>query len=87
MSGIQLSSSFGSRSARTWGGVLVFLKDPDAIPSVLAIYVRAQFIPRTRGPHENVKGEGEPLCKPRKAYIIYLWVVLHLTDQQPVPVY
>ena len=68
-------------------GVWVLLEDTDAIPPVLAAEVQAQDITCSRGTQEIGKGAGAPLCQPWKYHIVYLRVVLRLTDLQPYPVY
>ena len=65
----------------------MFLDDPDDIPLVLSVEVLVQGIPRARGPWATGKGEGAPLCRLWEAHILYLQVMLHMTDRHSVPVY
>ena len=67
--------------------VWVLLEDSDSTPLVLDVEVRAQAIPCERGTQETRKWAGVPICRPWKAHIIYLRVVLRMTDRQLVPVY
>ena len=68
-------------------GVWVFLEDPDSTPPVLAFKLQSQAIPIERGSCSTEKGAGATLCQPRKSHILYLRVVLRLTERQPVTVY
>ena len=67
--------------------VRVFIWDNDAIPPVPTDKMRAQAIPRVGGTCTTGKGAGAPLFCPREAHVIYLWVVLRMTDRKPVTVY
>ena len=58
----------------------MFLKDPDAIPPVLAIEVKSKAIPHARGPRIIEKEEGALLCQKQEAHIIDLRVEFCLTE-------
>ena len=62
--------------------VRVFLEDPNAIPPVLAVGMQAQDIQSAREPRATRKGAWAPLFRPRKYHIVYLRLVLRLTDGQ-----
>ena len=56
-------------------------------PPVLAVKVKAQSIPREIVPQTTREGAGAPLFFSRESHIIYLRVVLRLTDRQTITVY
>ena len=64
----------------------MILQDPDPIPPVLPVEVRAQSIPRVLGTQASGEWAGASLCLPWEAHIIYLGLVYHLADHQPTPV-
>ena len=68
-------------------GFWVFLKDIYAVPPVLSVKLQLQSIPHLGGPWVTRKLTGALPCRPRKDHIVDLWVVFHMTDQKPVPVY
>ena len=67
-------------------GVGVILQDPDPIPPMLPVEVRAQAIPRAGGSQSSREGARALLCCPRKAHVLHLGLVYCLTDQQPTSV-
>ena len=77
----------GSRSAPTWGGSLGVPTVSCDYPPVMAAKVQVQSIPSARGTCTPGEDAGAPLFCPQEAHIIFLQVVLCLTDLQPVPVY
>ena len=65
----------------------MLLQDPYNAPPVMAAEMIAKEIPGEKGPWASGKWAGVPFCNPWEAHIINLWMMIRLTDRQPVPVY
>ena len=68
-------------------GVGVILQDPDPIPPVMPIEVRAQAVPRTGGYQASGEGARALLCHTRKAHFVQLGLVYCLADRHLNPIY
>ena len=64
----------------------VLLQDPDPIPPVMPVEVRAQAVPRAGGSRASGEGARALLCHPRKAHVVHLGLVYCLAERQPNPV-
>ena len=63
----------------------MLLQDPDTIPPVLPVEVKAQAIPNVGVPLAAREGAGESLRCPQEAHIVHMGLVFCLADWQPDP--
>ena len=67
-------------------GIGVFLQDPDPIPPVLPVEVRAHAVLRDGGSRAAGEGARSLLCCLQKSRVVHLGLVYCLADRQPTPV-
>ena len=64
----------------------MLLHDPDPIPTLIPVEMKAQSIPRAGGLREFGEGTRALLCCLLKSHVVYLGLVSYLDDRQPAPV-